>query len=169
MDARDEEETRGQPCREQEQIWQPRRPQRAVGGARRDRRRSGLGLGEVRAIGLDRRDETIATPRQRLDEDLLLGVVTEHLTIADKDQKITDNGDGTMTILVLATGNAAVYDETGKAIARNPGQVRYEVLIDYGADIADPSDDQFIEFLGLVKGSTGRNDDFCGAVLPVIG
>jgi hypothetical protein len=97
------------------------------------------------------------------------GVVTEHATIADKDLKITDNGDGTMTILVLATGNAAVYDETGKAIARNPGQVRYEVLVDYGADIADPSDDQFIEFLDLVKGSTGRNDDFCAAVLPVIG
>jgi hypothetical protein len=97
------------------------------------------------------------------------GVVTEHVRIVDKDLKITDNGDGTMTILVLATGNAAVYDETGKAIARNPGQVRYEVLIDYGADIADPSDDQFIEFLGQVKGSTGRNDDFCGPVLAAIG
>lgn len=73
------------------------------------------------------------------------GVVTEHVRIVDKDLKITDNGDGTMTILVLATGNAAAYGEDGKAIARNPGQVRYEVLIDYGADIADPSDDEFLE------------------------
>lgn len=87
----------------------------------------------------------------------------------DKDLKITDNGDGTMTILVLATGNAAAYGEDGKAIARNPGQVRYEVLIDYGADIADPSDDEFLKFLGEVKGSTGRSDDFCSAVLPIIG
>lgn len=97
------------------------------------------------------------------------GVVTEHVRIVDKDLKITDNGDGTMTILVLATGNAAAYGEDGKAIARNPGQVRYEVLIDYGADIADPSDDEFLEFLGEVKGSTGRSDDFCSAVVPIIG
>lgn len=97
------------------------------------------------------------------------GVVTEHVRIVDKDLKITDNGDGTMTILVLATGNAAAYGEDGKAIARNPGQVRYEVLIDYGADIADPSDDEFLKFLGEVKGSTGRSDDFCSAVLPIIG
>jgi hypothetical protein len=97
------------------------------------------------------------------------GVVTEHVRTMDKDLKITDNGDGTMTILVLATGNAAAYDESGKAIARNPGQVRYEVLIDYGDDIADPSDDVFLEFLGLVKGSTGRTDDFCAAVMPILG
>lgn len=97
------------------------------------------------------------------------GVVTEHQRVVDKDLKITDNGDGTVTILVLATGNAVAYDESGKAIARNPGQVRYEVLIDYGADLADPSDDVFLDFLGLVKGSTGRTDDFCAAVLPIVG
>lgn len=97
------------------------------------------------------------------------GVVTEDVRILDKDLKITDNGDGTMTILVLATGNAAAYDESGKAIARNPGQVRYEILIDYGEDFADPFDDTFLEFLGEVKGSTGRTDDFCAAVLPIIG
>jgi hypothetical protein len=95
--------------------------------------------------------------------------VTEKLRIADKDLRITDNGDETLTILVLATGNATVYDESGTAIARNPGQVRYEVLIDHAGTPADPSDDQFIEFLGEVKGSTGRTDDFCEAVLPILG
>ena len=39
---------------------------------------------------------------------------------------MTDNGDGTLTILVLTTGPAAVYGPDGKAIARNPGQVRFE-------------------------------------------
>lgn len=97
------------------------------------------------------------------------GVVTEHARGVDKDLKITDNGDGTMTILVLATGNVTTYDESGTAIARNPGQIRYEVLIDYGADVADPSDDEFIAFLGDVKGSTGRTDDFCAAVMPILG
>jgi hypothetical protein len=53
----------------------------------------------------------------------------------------------------------------GKALARNPGQVRFELLVDHGGTPTDPSDD---EFLGLVKGSTGRTDDFCAAVVPVL-
>jgi hypothetical protein len=95
--------------------------------------------------------------------------VYESVRGIEKDLKITDNGDGTITILVLSTGNAAVYDESGRAIARNPGQVRFEILIDTNDTIGDPTDDQFIEFLGLVKGSTGRTDDFCGPVLEALG
>ncbi|WP_430645302.1 hypothetical protein [Agromyces sp. GXS1127] len=95
--------------------------------------------------------------------------VTEIVRGYERDLKITDHGDGTMTILVLSTGNATVYDESGTAIARNPGQVRYEVLIDHGGTPDDPSDDEFIAFLGLVKESTGRTDDFCAAVLPILG
>ena len=82
-----------------------------------------------------------------------------------KDHKITDNGDGTFTILVLATGNEKWYGPDGKVLFRNPGQVRFEILIDHGGTPGDPSDDEFLEFLGIVKGSTGRNDlegrDFC--------
>ena len=96
-------------------------------------------------------------------------VVTEKVLIHEQDLKITVNDDGTLTILVLATGNATVYGPDGKAIARNPGQVRYEVLVDYSGTLADPSDDVFLGFLGQVKGSTGRNDDFCEAVLPILG
>jgi hypothetical protein len=43
-----------------------------------------------------------------------------------KDLKVVDNGDGTLTITVLATGNFVVYGGNGKAIARNPGQVRFQ-------------------------------------------
>ena len=85
-----------------------------------------------------------------------------------KDLKVTDNGDGTLTILVLATGNATLYGQDGKAIARNPGQVRFEVLIDNGGTPDDPFDDEFLADLGLVKGSTGRSDDFCEAAVPAL-
>lgn len=85
-----------------------------------------------------------------------------------KDQRVTDNGDGTLTILVLGTGNFTVYGQDGKAIARNPGQVRFEILVDDGGTPDDPFDDEFIEFLGLVKGSTGRNDDFCEAAVAAL-
>ena len=94
--------------------------------------------------------------------------VTEVGNVADKDLRVTDNGDGTLTILVLSTGNFAVYGPDGKALARNPGQVRFELLVDHGGTPTDPSDDEFLEFLGLVKGSTGRTDNFCAAVVPVL-
>ncbi|PZF80168.1 hypothetical protein [Jiangella anatolica] len=81
-------------------------------------------------------------------------------TFVDKDLRVTDNGDGTLTILVLSTGNETVYTPDGKALHRNPGQIRFEILVDHGGTPTDPSDDEEIAFLGIVKGSTGRNDDF---------
>jgi hypothetical protein len=94
--------------------------------------------------------------------------VTAVAKFIEKDLRVTDNGDGTLTILVLSTGNGVVYGEDGKAIARNPGQVRFEFIVDHAGTPADPSDDVFLEDLGMVKGSTGRSDDFCAAVVPAL-
>jgi hypothetical protein len=86
-----------------------------------------------------------------------------------KDLKLTDNGDGTLTVLVLATGSNKVLGPDGKLLFNEPGQIRFEILIDHGGTPADPSDDEFIADLGLVKGSTGRNDleglDFCADII----
>ena len=82
-----------------------------------------------------------------------------------KDLEIVDNGDGTLTITVLATGNFTVYGADGKAIARNPGQVRFQFIVDHGGTPADPSDDVELVDLGLIKGSTGRSDDYCTAAV----
>jgi hypothetical protein len=94
--------------------------------------------------------------------------ITEVATVLQKDQKITDNGDGTITILVLGTGNDVVYGPDGKAIARNPGQTRFEILLDDNGTPSDPDDDVFLADLGIVKGSTGRTDDYCDAVVPAL-
>ena len=95
--------------------------------------------------------------------------VTEVGNVADKDLRVTDNGDGTLTILVLSTGNIAVYGPDGKALARNPGQVRFELLVDHGGTPTDPFDDvEIADSFRMVKESTGRTDDFCAAVLPVL-
>ena len=83
--------------------------------------------------------------------------VTSSATIRDKDQRVTDNGDGTLTVLVLATGNAVLYGPDGKAIARNPGQIRYELLIDHGGTPSDPSDDEFTRVPGRSEGIDGAN------------
>jgi len=91
------------------------------------------------------------------------GVTTRFvLNSPSRDLKVTDNGDGTLTIEVLATGNATLYGPSGKAIARNPGQVRFRFDVDHGGTPTDPSDDTEIEgSFEQIKGSTGRSDDFC--------
>ncbi len=93
--------------------------------------------------------------------------VVSTVNLIDKDLRVTDNGDGTLTILILSTGNAVIYNSNGKAIGRNPGQVRFELLVDHGGTPSDPSDDTEISF-EQVKGSTGRTDDFCEVVVPAL-
>jgi hypothetical protein len=85
--------------------------------------------------------------------------LTSFTRVTEKDLRVTDNGDGTVTVLILATGNAVLYDEEGKAIARNPGQVRLVIVFDANGDEVSRE---------LVKGSTGRSDDFCDAAVPAL-
>lgn len=85
-----------------------------------------------------------------------------------RDVDAVDNGDGTLTVTFLATGNDVTYGPDGKAIARNPGQVRFELLIDHNGTPTDPTDDEVLDFIRVVKESTGRTDDFCAAVVPVL-
>lgn len=133
------------------------------------------------AFTLDLRIHVVPHGRDRLDYFLQHGERTEVLTnvangktitsfanVIEKDKTVTDNGDGTLTIVILATGNATLYGANGKAIARNPGQVRFAILVDHGGTPTDPSDDEFIEDLGQLKGSTGRSDDFCTAALAAL-
>jgi hypothetical protein len=90
--------------------------------------------------------------------------IHDHIRIISKDLHVTDNGDGTLTIIFFQTGNAVLYGPDGKAIARNPGQVRFEVVVDHGGTPDDPEDDTEVSF-ELIKGSTGRSDDFCAAAV----
>ena len=93
--------------------------------------------------------------------------VVSKVNLIDKDLRVTDNGDGTLTILILSTGNAVIYDSSGKAIGRNPGQVRFELVVDHGGTPSDPSDDTELSF-EQVKGSTGRTDDFCEVTVAAL-
>jgi hypothetical protein len=93
--------------------------------------------------------------------------VTTVAKALEKDLRVTNNGDGTLTIIIIATGNAAVYGENGKAIGRNPGQTRLELIVDHGGTPSDPADDVELS-LRVVRDSTGRNDDFCEVVVPAL-
>jgi hypothetical protein len=95
------------------------------------------------------------------------GITTRYVeTTLFRDIHVTDNGDGTLTIIALGTGNATLYGPDGTAIGRNPGQVRFELVLDHGGTPTEPSDDEVISF-ELIKGSTGRNDDFCAVEVPL--
>jgi hypothetical protein len=93
--------------------------------------------------------------------------VSDESRTVQKDLHVIDNGDGTLTILVLATGNFVLYGANGQAIAHNSGQIRFDLLIDHGGTPGDPSDDVELEFT-LVKESTGTNDDVCAAAVAAL-
>lgn len=86
-----------------------------------------------------------------------------------KDLHVTDNGDGTVTVVAFGTGNYTVRSEDGKVLGRNPGQFREKVLIDTNGTPQDLSDDQFLGRLEVLKESTGRTDDVCAAMLAGLG
>ena len=93
------------------------------------------------------------------------GTFTEIFTVHSMDLKVVDNGDGTLTITTLQTGGYRLYDTNGKLVLKDPGQIRTQALIGDNGTPDDPFDDVFLEDLGLIKGSTGRNDtqgrNFC--------
>jgi len=107
---------------------------------------------------------------EEIEETHTANGVTTRVTVNSlfKDLKVTDNGDGTLTIVILGTGNATLYGPDGTAIARNPGQVRFRLVVDHGGTPTDPEDDTEISF-EQIKGSTGRSDDFCEAELALFG
>jgi hypothetical protein len=93
--------------------------------------------------------------------------VTLNDRVLNKDLSVTDNGNGTLTVIALSTGNATIYDSSGKAIGRNPGQIRTEFVVDHAGTPGDPRDDEIISE-EVIFGSTGRSDDFCEVVIPAL-
>ena len=94
------------------------------------------------------------------------GTCTIVFSANSKDHVITDNGDGTITILVIAAGGSRAYDTDGNFVLNDPGQIRFSFDVDYNGTPSDPSDDVDVpDSFQVVRESTGRNDtegrDFC--------
>lgn len=90
----------------------------------------------------------------------------------DRAQKLTDNGDGTVTVELAFPGIQKVYGPDGTRLFMDTGTVRAEILIDNGGTPFDLSDDEFLEFLG-VTANPGQSDtaerDFCADLVTFIG
>ncbi len=94
------------------------------------------------------------------------GTFTNVFTASHRDHTIVDNGDGTITLTVFASGGSRFYDQHGKLVLKDPGQIRFAFDIDYNGTPGDPSDDvQDPTSFRIVRSSTGNSDfsdrDFC--------
>jgi hypothetical protein len=94
------------------------------------------------------------------------GTFTAVFSVSSRDHTIVDNGDGTITITVFASGGSRFYDTNGKLVLKDPGQFRFAFDVDYNGTPGDPSDDVEIpDSFRVVRGSTGNSDlsdrDFC--------
>jgi hypothetical protein len=94
------------------------------------------------------------------------GTYTNVFTSNSRDHKIVNNGDGTITITVFASGGSRFYDTNGKLVLRDPGTVRFAFDIDYNGTPGNPDDDVEVpDSFRLVRPSTGNSDlsqrDFC--------
>lgn len=84
---------------------------------------------------------------------------TASANVMEKDLHLSLLADGSLSIVELATGNATLYGPDGRAIARDPGQLRYLLTV---------APDGTITRGAVVKGSTGRSDDFCAALVGAL-
>jgi hypothetical protein len=85
--------------------------------------------------------------------------LTSLAKVNEKDLRVTELDGGWVEVLIVATGNATLYDEAGRAIARNPGQTRLVLVFDENGQEVSRE---------VVKGSTGRSDDFCDAAVAAL-
>jgi hypothetical protein len=81
--------------------------------------------------------------------------------------RVTDNGDGTLTVVVQNTDNSFYYDANGEVIGHDAGLFRYKLRFDHGGTPRDPSDDELLAFVGVLK-SVGRNDGFCTTLVTAL-
>ncbi|PWW24875.1 hypothetical protein JD79_04066 [Geodermatophilus normandii] len=101
------------------------------------------------------------------------GTFTVTNTFFDKDLRIVDNGDGTITVSFNTVFRQRVYGSDGELLFVDQGHVREAVIVDYNGTPGDPDDD---EFVGVVDGAFRINGhletegrDFCADFLEFTG
>jgi hypothetical protein len=102
------------------------------------------------------------------------GTYTNVFTASSRDHTIVDNGDGTITITVFASGGSRFYDTDGNFVLKDPGQFRFAFDVDYNGTPGDPSDDVEVpDSFRVVRSSTGNSDfsdrDFCADLVAFTG
>ena len=91
------------------------------------------------------------------------GTYTNTYNFTDRDLKVVDNGDGTLTITIANSGSFKWFDSDGNRVLKGAGQFRADITVDHGGTPTDPSDDVGLDFV-VVK-NAGQDEtagrDFC--------
>ena len=87
---------------------------------------------------------------------------------------MTDNGDGTLTIVGTTSGMHKVFGPDGQLLFMQTGQLMFQFMVDTNGTPTDFTDDQEVEGSFVVlRGFTGQNDleghEFCGDIHEFIG
>lgn len=87
------------------------------------------------------------------------------------DVHVTDNGDGTLTILSQIPGPERFYGPDGQVLFTSGGTMRLDALIDHGGTPGDSSDDTFIseEIVSSVGGQPQDPFHFCDSFRTLTG
>jgi hypothetical protein len=94
------------------------------------------------------------------------GTYSTSYTANGRDMSITDNGDGTVTIVSQVSGVSRWYDTDGTLVLMDSGVFRFSVVIDLNGTPDNPDDDVEVDgSFDLFVPRTGRTDtdgrDFC--------
>ena len=73
----------------------------------------------------------------------------------EQDLKVTDNGNGSFSILSQIPGPEQIYGPDGQLVFTNGGTMRLLTVIDFAGTPLDPSDDQFVS-QELVSSNGGK-------------
>lgn len=82
--------------------------------------------------------------------------------------QVTDNSDGTLSVVIQYTRNLVIYNQDGQRISQDTGLFAFELLFDHAGTPADPSDDVLLEQVGTDR-NTGLTADLCEVLVEAIG
>ena len=75
--------------------------------------------------------------------------ITSDGVVTNTDKTVIDIGDGTSTVRSSSFTSDVSYDASGTWVHQFVGRTIFDVLTDNGGTPTDPSDDEFLEFLGV--------------------
>jgi hypothetical protein len=93
--------------------------------------------------------------------------LTNVFALNTQDQKVVDNGDGTVTVTDNVAGSSRYYDDSGRFVLNDPGSERVAFELDYHGTLGNPDDDtQVPNSFRIVHGPTGNSHfpGFCAAL-----
>ena len=91
------------------------------------------------------------------------GTYTNTYNFVDRDLKVVDNGDGTLTITIASSGSFKWFDADGNRVLKGSGAFRAQLTVDHGGTPTDPSDDVELDFVIVKEAGMDQTlgRDFC--------